>query len=103
MTMNALKQQACTDCNCILAFGPRRALARWSAQYRKPNSALHGQVAGHRLQKGTSSLMCIAVRDLTLKDSQNNSENAGAFISRRVLTIRVNAQRHVCQVSARLA
>ena len=56
MTMNALKQQACTDCNGVLAFGPQRALARWSAQYRKPISALHGQVTGHRLQMGTTQV-----------------------------------------------
>ena len=56
MTMSALKQQTCTDCNCISAFGPRRALARWSGPYRKPTSALNGQAAGHRLQKGRTQV-----------------------------------------------
>ncbi|CAK0783769.1 hypothetical protein CVIRNUC_006969 [Coccomyxa viridis] len=52
-------------------------LARRSAPYRKPITALNVEVSDRRLQKG-------------------------AFVCRRVSTRRVDAQRHVCQATASL-
>ena len=60
MTMRAFEQQACTGCNCALAFGPQRMLARRSALYRKPITALNVEVSDRRLQKGRSDVHSFA-------------------------------------------